>query len=303
MSQMADPSDPSDRSDKTAKTNRTDQMDRTNRTVKADPADRTVRQNRRLRPSGGYRNLRSFQTATLIYDGTVSFCRRFVDSRSRTHDQMVQAARSGRQNIAEGSRAGATSSKSETHLTNVARASLDELLLDFEDFLRQRRIEQWAKNSTEAREVRDLSRQRPHPSDPSDKTDKKRWAKYTPWLEHKDPGVVANTLICLIHQANFLLDRQIAVLERSIIEKGGYRENLTAARLAERARQKSGNSRADRTDRTDPTDRATPPVCPLCGQPMTQRTARKGKHAGSRFWGCTGYPDCTGTRPYNQKKP
>ncbi len=141
---MSDPSDPSDRSDKKTRT------DRTNRTVKSDSTDRKTPQNRRLRPSGSYRNLRSFQTATLIYDVTVSFCRRFVDTRSRTHDQMVQAARSGRQNIAEGSRAGATSSKSETHLTNVARASLDELLLDFEDFLRQRKIQQWPKNSPEA---------------------------------------------------------------------------------------------------------------------------------------------------------
>jgi len=306
MSQMADPSDPSDRPDKTAKPNWTDLTDRTNRTVKADPADRTVRQHRRLRPSGGYRNLRSFQAATLIYDGTASFCERFVDPRSRTRDQMVQAARSGRQNIAEGSRAGATSSKSETHLTNVARASLDELLLDFEDFLRQRKIQQWPKNSPEVRKVRDLSRQRSNSSDasdPSDQADKDRWARYAPWLEHKDPGVVANTLICLIHQANFLLDRQIAVLERSIIEKGGYREQLTAARLKERGKIGWRQKQVNRTDQTYPTDWTTPPVCPFCAKPMVQRTARKGKRAGSRFWGCTGYPDCTGTRPLNQKKP
>ena len=107
-----------------------------------------------LRPSGGYRKLRSFQTATVIYDGTVSFCDRFVDRRSRTHDQMVQAARSGRQNIAEGSRAAATSSQTELRLVNVARASLDELLLDFEDFLRQRGQEQWAKNDMRAFAVR-----------------------------------------------------------------------------------------------------------------------------------------------------
>lgn len=118
-----------------------DKPDQTNRT---DPLDqKKMHRPRRLRPSGGYRELRSFQTSTLIYDGTVSFCERFVNPRSRTHDQMVQAARSGRQNIAEGSRAGATSSKSETHLTNVTRASLDELLLDFEDFLRQRKLIQW----------------------------------------------------------------------------------------------------------------------------------------------------------------
>ena len=90
---------------------------------------------RRLRPSGGYRDLRSFQTATLIYDGTWHFCERFIDRRSRTHDQMVQAARSGRQNIAEGNHAGAVSTKSEMELTNVARGSLEELLLDYQDYL------------------------------------------------------------------------------------------------------------------------------------------------------------------------
>ncbi len=112
--------------------------------------DRTDSTKRRLRPSGGYRQLRSFQTTTIIYDGTVLFCGRFVNPRSRTHDQMVQAARSGRQNIAEGSRAGATSSKSETFLTNVARASLDELLLDFKDYLRQGKRPQWTKDTPEA---------------------------------------------------------------------------------------------------------------------------------------------------------
>ena len=133
----SDPSDSSDRSDQIHRAKRINQTNRTH------PTDQTTQPHpKRLRAGGGYRKLRSFQTATIIYDGTVSFCRRFVDRRSRTHDQMVPAARSGRQNIAEGSRAGATSSKSETHLTNVARASLDELLLDFEDFLRQRHLPQ-----------------------------------------------------------------------------------------------------------------------------------------------------------------
>ena len=101
---------------------------------------------KRLRPSGGYRKLRSFQVTTVIYDATVRFCERFLDKRSRTVDQMVQAARSGRQNIAEGSRAAATSSQTELRLVNVARASLDELLLDYEDFLRQRGKRQWGKD-------------------------------------------------------------------------------------------------------------------------------------------------------------
>ena len=126
-----------------------------------DPPDRTDpsdQSSKRLRPSGGYRELRSFQIATIIYDATVSFCNRFIDKRSRTHDQMVQAARSGRQNIAEGNRAGATSSKTETHLTNVARRSWDELLLDYEDFLRQRKLNKWAKDAPAALEVRILGR-------------------------------------------------------------------------------------------------------------------------------------------------
>src|SRR4051812_36633095 len=118
----------------------------------------------RLRPSGGYRRLRSFRVATIIYDATVAFCEKFVDKKSRTHDQMVQAARSGRQNIAEGSRASATSSQTELRLINVARASLDELLLDYEDFLRQRSLRQWRKQDPDAQAVRALGTSRPAPS-------------------------------------------------------------------------------------------------------------------------------------------
>ena len=127
---------------------------------------------KKLRPSGGYRKTASFQTTTIIYDTTVWFCEKFLDSRSRTVDQMVQAARSGRQNIAEGSRAAATSSKSELHLTNVARSSLEELLLDYEDYLRHRFLSQWDPDSPEASEVRGVpalfNNDR---SDPSDQTD------------------------------------------------------------------------------------------------------------------------------------
>jgi four helix bundle protein len=105
-------------------------------------------------PHGGYRRLHSFQCAQVVYDATVVFCNRFVDKRSRTHDQMVQAARSGVQNIAEGSMASATSKKTELKLTGVARASLEELLLDYEDFLRQQGLRIWAKDSPEALAVR-----------------------------------------------------------------------------------------------------------------------------------------------------
>ncbi len=251
---------------------------------------------RRLRPSGGYRELRSFQVTTVIYDWTVSFCDRFVDKRSRTRDQMVQAARSGRQNIAEGSRAAATSSQTELRLVNVARASLDELLLDFEDFLRQRGLKQWGKDEPEARAVRAVGARRDR-TDQSNLTDPAdHWKSYARWLEADDPAGMANAVICLIHQANYLLDQQIAGLEREFISEGGYTEQLAAARLEERRRQK-GKSGSDPTDRSDLTDRAnSPPACPICGKPMVLRTARQGKLSGSRFWGCTGYPECRGTR-------
>ncbi|MBI2354425.1 MAG: four helix bundle protein [Deltaproteobacteria bacterium] len=238
-----------------------------------------------LRPHGGYRRLRSFQVTEIIYDGTVSFCDRFVNKRSRTHDQMVQAARSGRQNIAEGSRASATSSQTELRLVNVARASLDELLLDYEDFLRQRGLPAWGKDDPQAREVRRVGQD--HPTDQSDTK------SYSSWLDHADPAVVANTLICLIHQANYLLDRQINGLEKQFIQEGGYSERLHAARLEERRKQ----TRPNPTDQSDRTNRPDNRRCQACGKPMVVRTARQGPNTGAQFWGCSGYPDCKSTLP------
>ncbi|NLW49977.1 MAG: four helix bundle protein [Candidatus Brocadiaceae bacterium] len=252
---------------------------------------------RKLRPGGGYRNTVSFQAATVIYDATYWFCERFVDQRSRTVDQMVQAARSGRQNIAEGSRAAATSSQTELRLLNVARSSLEELLLDYEDFLRHRRLAQWAPDSAEAKAVRDVPRKfkedqsdRSDPTDLTALTDAQRWALYAPWLEHAEGAIRANALICLINQANYLLDRQIAALEEQFVKEGGYSEQLATARLAERSRE-----RAVEADQSDPSDPPDPiPPCPLCGKPTVLRTARTGKNAGRQFWGCSGYPDCKG---------
>jgi len=238
----------------------------------------------KFRPSGGYRATCSFQTATIIYDATYWFCEKFLDARSRTVDQMVQAGRSGRQNIAEGSRAAATSSQTELRLLNVARASLEELLLDYEDYLRHRHLAQWTADSPEALAVRQVPQKfRNDSSDLTELTDSQRWALYQPWLEHADPAVRANAIICLIHQANYLLDQQIGALEKAFIEDGGYSEQLAAARLAERQRQK---------DQPDPSARIPP--CPQCGKPMVLRTARTGKNAGQQFWGCSAYPDCKG---------
>lgn len=247
---------------------------------------------KKLRPSGGYRKTASFQTATLIYDATYWFCEKFLDPRSRTVDQMVQAARSGRQNIAEGSRASATSSQTELRLVNVARASLEELLLDYEDYLRHRRLPQWLPDGPEASEVRAVPRTfRKDPSDSSDLTDlsdQERWALYARWLDHANPAIRANATICLIHQANFLLDRQIAVLEAAFVQDGGYSEQLATERLRRRRDQ------SDRSDPSNPTD-LQPPNCPSCGALMALRTAKSGKTPGSQFWGCTKYPDCKGT--------
>ena len=254
----------------------------------SNPVEKPAR-TKTLRPSGGYRKLRSFQSATIIYDATVSFCDRFMDSRSRTVDQMVQAARSGRQNIAEGSRASAASSQTELRLVNVARASLDELLLDFEDFLRQHGLPQWAKEDPQAQAVRAVGKNRQ--TDRSDPTDQPDQNTYSPWLTNADPAVVANAIVCLIHQTNYMLDRQVAGLERQFIKEGGYSERLAAERIAERQRK-------DRTDPSNRTDRTknSAPACPICGKPMMLRTARKGPQAGSQFWGCSGYPECKGTK-------
>jgi four helix bundle suffix protein len=222
---------------------------------------------------------------------------------------MVQAARSGRQNIAEGSRASATSSQTELRLVGVARASLDELLLDYEDFLRQRGMPQWGKDDPRAVQVRALGKAHPtDPTDRSDPTDPSDPVPYAPWLGSADPVVVANTLICLIHQANYLLDRQLRGLEQQFIREGGYSERLHVARLEARAGQRGGGKgkptdRSDRSDPTDPTDRTATPPCPSCGGPTVSRTVRKGLKAGSRFRGCTKYPTCKGTRSLEDIPP
>lgn len=166
-------------------------------------------------PHGGYRNLKSFQQAEIVYDATVKFCDRFIDKRSRTHDQMVQAARSGRQNIAEGSQASGTSKKFELKLVGVARASLEELLLDFEDFLRQRTLPLWAKNHPTARAIRGLAYQI-----------NRSYMTYSSYIEKAPPEIAANTIICLIHQANYLLDQQLKQLEKAFLDEGGFTERL-----------------------------------------------------------------------------
>ncbi|HBI42132.1 MAG TPA: four helix bundle protein [Planctomycetales bacterium] len=181
-------------------------------------------------PHGNYRELLSYQKAEVVYDLTYRFCQRFLQKGDRTIDQMVQAARSGKQNIAEGSKAAGTSKEMEVKLTNVARASLEELLVDYSDFLRVRDLRLWDKDSKEARFVRRCGN-RPQVT----------YEAFREFCETRPPEVVANIAVCLIHQANYLLDRQIRRLEQDFTREGGIRERMTRARLQYRNRN-SGSS-------------------------------------------------------------
>ena len=178
-------------------------------------------------PHGGYRDLKSYQMAEIVYDATAAFCDRFIDRRSRTHDQMVQAARSGKQNIAEGSMASGTSKKTELKLIGVARASLEELLLDFEDYLRQHGFQVWGKDEAKAKEVRALAR-----------VSNRSYSTYRTYFENEEPETAANAAICLIHQANYLLDQQLRDLEQEFLEEGGFTERLYRARSQARDRKR-----------------------------------------------------------------
>ena len=179
-------------------------------------------------PHGGYAGLLAYQKALIIFQATHRFCERFLGRRDRTIDQMVQAARSGKQNIVEGSKVSGTSKEAELKLINVSRSSLEELLEDYRDFLRKHRLRLWAKDSREAIFVRRLGRQENE--------------TYETYIETRPPEVVANILICLIHQTNYLLDQLIRKLEKDFLQEGGLRERMTRARLARRAKQNRGRS-------------------------------------------------------------
>jgi len=177
-------------------------------------------------PHGGYRELQSYRMAEIVFDATTAFCDRFIDRRSRTHDQMVQAARSGKQNIAEGSMASGTSKKTEIKLMGVARASFEELLVDFQDFLRQKNLPLWGKDHEQALKIRALAH------------DKNRsYTTYKTYIEQSSPEVAANAAICLIHQTNYLLDQQLRALEKEFLKEGGFTERLYRTRSQMRKRE------------------------------------------------------------------
>jgi four helix bundle suffix protein len=174
-------------------------------------------------PHGGYQKLLSFQRAEVVYDATVKFCADLMNPRDRTVDQMVQAARSGKQNIVEGSMASGTSKETEVKLTNVARASLEELLTDYRDFLRTRGLAEWPREHRFVQRLQTLNR-----------TPNATYETFRKAVEHTDPEIRANAIIGLIKVTNYLLDQQLRRLEKDFVEKGGLRENMTRARLQHR---------------------------------------------------------------------
>ena len=169
---------------------------------------------------GGYKNLISYQKSEIIYDGTIYFTKRFFHKYDRTIDQMVQAARSGKQNIVEASMASGTSKEMEIKLTNVARASLEELKIDFQDFLRTQKLPIWDKEHRLTTRFREINR-----------TENATYATYQKAIEHEQPEICANSMICLINIVSYLLYQQIKQQEKAFINEGGLKERMTQARL------------------------------------------------------------------------
>jgi len=187
-------------------------------TSHASPASHPI-----IPPRGDYQTLLSYQKAEVVYDITFRFAHKYLSPGDRTVDQMIQSARSGKQNILEGSKAALTSRETEVKLTSVGRASLEELLADYRDYLRVRDYAIWDKDSKEAQFVRHLGCKTPH-----------TFELYREFVDTRSPEVIANIAICLIHQTNYLLDQQLRRLEKDFLEQGGLRERMTRARLAHR---------------------------------------------------------------------
>lgn len=193
--------------------------------MKLDGNDAPREPERLLPPRGDYQTLLSFQKAEVVYDITFRFAHKYLSKGDRTVDQMIQSARSGKQNILEGSKAAQTSKEMEIKLTNVGRASLEELLADFRDYLRVRDHAIWDKDCKEAQFVRALGKKTPQ-----------TFEIYREFLETRPPQIIANIALCLIHQTNYLLDQQLKTLEKEFVEQGGLRERMTRVRLNYRRR-------------------------------------------------------------------
>ncbi len=245
---------------------------------------------------GGYRKLKSFQIAQLVYDITVRFVDKYVSRFSRTTDQMVQAARSGVQNIAEGSQASATSRETEIKLTQVARASLEELKLDYEDFLRHKRLKAWDRNHPLRQEmvnrrfqsvdevagwIVEVSRR----SRPSGQSSPQTVSTKSILSTEVYPELSANAALTLISVSCYLLDQQVKKLANEFKMNGGFKERMYKVRSEERDQQS-----------VEPNT----PVCPNCSKPMRKRFPRNQSASSSPFWGCSDFPNCKGTKPFHE---
>lgn len=246
---------------------------------------------------GGFRKLHSFTLATIIQIETLRFCRRFLthdareavakfyDPKGRQYDQMTQAARSGRQNIIEGSERSATSKDTEMKLTDVARASLSELRGDYEIVILDRGQLPWSAHSPEAKAVNAVSLDSaPFEDDMVHESARhalEQRRKYASWLDADDAVVVANAMLIIIGRTLTMLKRQIEAQGKTFEETGGFSERLTAKRIEAREQAKLAS-----------------PECPLCGKSMRRRNSATGQ-----FWGCSAFPDCKGTRPMGEEGP
>jgi four helix bundle suffix protein len=186
---------------------------------------------RLIPPRGDYQTLLSFQKAEVVFDITFRFAHKFLAKSDRTVDQMIQSARSGKKNLLEGSKVGQTSKETEIKLTGVARSSLEELLDDYEDYLRARDLRIWDKDSKEARYVRRLGKKVPLTCE-----------DFREFMETRPPEVVANIALCLIHQTNYLIDQQLKRLEQDFLQNGGLRERMMRMRLEYRSKSQPKNS-------------------------------------------------------------
>ena len=242
-------------------------------------------QNKLFDKHGGYRKLHSFTFATMIHLETISFCKRFIpwqeDQLGKTAGQMIGAARSGRQNIIEGSERSATSKQTEIKLTDVARASLGELLGDYEIYLAERDVIPWSKHDKNHKKL--LSLKSPEYNNNDDQL-YEYWKYYrqvknifAPWFDSPDSIIVANVMLILIQRTMRMLASQIKRQGKDFIEKGGFREKMFQARSEAREEEMSQNTDV--------------PNCPECNKPMRKRHSQKGD-----FWGCSEYPKCNGIR-------
>lgn len=233
--------------------------------------------------------LNSWVLANIIELGTQRFCDRFVDFKidpgHRLYDQMTQAARSIRANIAEGSGRHDTSFETEMRLTDVARASSHELMGDYINYIMRFGLDAWATNDRRFQSVITLQLDKPDYGEDfiADATAHitKQKARFDCFLERGDAAAAANCMIAICLKINAMLTKMLTAQLRDFKQQGGFAENLTQSRLGERRRQAAADGA---------------PACPQCGKPMLRRTIQRGTKQGQQFWGCSDYPRCTGTK-------